>query len=137
MENVTNPKKKGVKLNPAKAALASTKVTLMFLMYTVLKKFSRVVWNQKRNTVNLKLVAARVSTPNNPLVLELASDSTTDYPDEEFTDAIDEDSAIQGEDDEGGGDESVGDYRVGDQDDEEEDVERVEPEGSEYAEGDD
>lgn len=111
VENVTDSKKKGVKLNPTKATLASTKATLMSLMYTVLRKLSRVVCNQKRNNANLKLVAARIITPENPLVLESASDNMTNYPNEEFTDVIDEDDTTQGEDDEGGDDESIGDKR--------------------------
>lgn len=92
MENVINPKKKGVKLNPAKVALALTKVTLMSLMYTVLRKLSKVVCNQKRNNANLKLVAARISTPEDPLVLESTNDNMIDYPDEEFTDVTDGDN---------------------------------------------
>lgn len=138
VNDASNPKKKGVKLNPTKAALASTKATLMSLMYTIIRKLSRVVRNQRRNTANLKLVATRVSTPKNPLVLESVSDSTVDYPDEEFTDASDEDRAEQGGSDEEGRDESVGDHVVGDQgDDGEEEVERFKLKDLEYEEGDD
>lgn len=43
VEDASNPKKKGVKLNTTKATLASTKATMMSLMYTVIKKLSRVV----------------------------------------------------------------------------------------------
>lgn len=110
---------------------------LMSLMYTILKKLSRVQ-NQKRNTINLKLVVARVFTLKNLLVLESASNNTTDYPNKEFIDASDEDDTTQGEDNEDEGDEFVCDHVVGDQDDEEEEeVERVELEGSKYEVGDD
>lgn len=86
-----------------------------------------------RKITNLKLVVGRVSTLDNPLVLESASDSKTDYLKEEFTDALDEDNAKQGGNDEDRGDESAGDHGVGDQEDyDEEEVERVELEGLEY-----
>lgn len=93
VEKVTDLKQKGAKLNLTKAALASTKATMMSLLYTILKKLSRVVHNQKRYSDYLKLVAARVSTPEDSSVLESASDNTSNYPSEEFEDAADEDGA--------------------------------------------
>lgn len=58
VEEVIDPKQKVVKLNPAKASLASTKATMKSLLYTILKKLSRVVSNQKGHNDNLKLVVA-------------------------------------------------------------------------------
>lgn len=138
IEDVTDLKKKGVELNLAKATLASTKATMIPLLYTVLRKLVRVVRNQKRNNDNLKLVATRVSTLEDPLVLESASDSMADYPLEEFTEESEEDGTVQAEGGEDGDEESVGDHEEGDHDDAVEGyVKRVEPEGSEYQEGDD
>lgn len=50
----------------------------------------------------------------------MASNSTTDYPPEEFTKETDEDGATHGTDDEGGDDESIGDHVEGDPANEEE-----------------
>lgn len=142
VEDVTNPQKKRVKLNPIQAALASSKATVMSLLHTVISKMSRVICNQRQLGANQKLIAARISTLENPLELESISDSTADYPDEEFTNQLQEDRAAQeGQDDEEdsadghGSEESVGDHSDGGDDNDEEI--RVEPEGSEYAEGDD
>lgn len=90
VEKVIDLQKKGVKLNPAKVVLTSTKGIMMSLLYMVLRKLGRVARNQKRNNTNLKLVAARVSTLEDSLVLESASDSMTDYP-IEFTEESEED----------------------------------------------
>lgn len=82
-------------------------------------------------------MVARVSTPEDSLVLESASDNTSDYSPEDFTEETEEDGAAQGMGDEEGDDESIGDHREGDPaDDVEGHAERVEPEGSEYREGD-
>lgn len=132
-EDVTNPKKKGVKLNPLKA----TKSTIMSLQYTVIRKLSQVIRNQKRNSSNLKLVVAWVSSRKKSFMLEFSSDNTADYPNEEFIDVIDEDDIEQAGSDEEEGDKFVGDHGVGDPEDDEEEDERVDPKGFEYEEGDD
>lgn len=85
----------------------------MSLLYTILKKLSRVVQNQKRHNDNLKLVAAIVSTPKDPLVLEFANDSTFDYPPTNFEDITDKDGPAQGEGDDDGDEESMGDQGGG------------------------
>lgn len=138
---MSNPQKNGLKLHPAKVATVSTKATMMSLLYTVISKLSRVIRNQKHNSSNLKQVAARVSTPENPLVMESASDSTADYPDEEFTNETDGERATldgrEGQEDhpiDGNGfKESVGDHGDGGHGREDE---RQEPDGLKYEEGD-
>lgn len=73
----------------------------MSLLRTLVRKVSKVVWNQKHLTDNQKVIATRVfgQTPKNPLVLQSTSDNTTDYPDEDFTDASDEKGTAQGDSD--------------------------------------
>lgn len=93
VEDVVDLKKKGVKLNPTKATLAFTKATMMSLLYMVLRNLTGVVRNQKCNIDNIKLMAARISILEDPLVLELASDSMTNYPSKEFEDVTDEEGA--------------------------------------------
>lgn len=71
------------------------------------------------------------------MVLESASDNTSDYPSEEFEDVTNEDRTAQGENDVDGGDESMGDHGEGDRAyDEEGHVERVNLKGPKYREGD-
>lgn len=138
VKDVTNTKNKGVQLNLTKAVLASFKATLMSLMYTVIRKLFRVIYNERRNTATLKLVAAQVLTLENPLVLESASDNIGDYLDKEFRDVSNKDGGGQARHKSDGGDKFVGDHSDGDlENDDEEEVERIEPYGLEYKEGDD